>query len=106
MQLGNFKKASRYTRDLLQHDPYHERALMNQKYFDSVAVDEPDKFVDGEEEVELDPEHARYEQLCREPQPIVRSIHATYCTVYVLLPIAACVCLYVTSICIGLCNNV
>ena len=73
LQLGNLRKAARFTRDLLQHDPYHERALSNEKYFNQVASEEPDKFIDGEEDIEegVDSEHAKYEKLCREPQPIV-----------------------------------
>lgn len=65
------KKASRYTRDVLQHDPYHERALANQKYFDTLANSEPDNYVDGEVEEDVDPHHAKYERLCRESDPIV-----------------------------------
>ncbi len=66
------KKAARYTRDLLQHDPYHERALANQKYFQSLANEDSDKFNDAEEEQYVDPEHAKYEQLCRgDTEPIV-----------------------------------
>ena len=73
LQLGNLRKAARFTRDLLQHDPYHERALSNEKYFNQVASEEPDKFIDGEEDIEEDvhPEYVKYEKLCRKPQPIV-----------------------------------
>ncbi len=39
-----------------------------------MELDEPEKFIDGEEEEEVDQEHAKYEQLCREPKPIVSYI--------------------------------
>ena len=73
------KKAARYTRDLLQHDSYHERALANQKYFQSLANEDSDKFNDLEEQQYVDPEHAKYEQLCRgDTEPIVSNIHVSF----------------------------
>lgn len=68
------KKASRYTRDILQHDPHHERAITNQKYFATLAEEEPNNFIDGEVEEYVDPSHAKYEQLCREADPIVSDL--------------------------------
>lgn len=74
------KRAAQYTRELLQYDPYHERAINNKNYFERVAVDEPDKFIDGEKEVEDDSEHNKYEKLCREAPPLVSNL--LYCTCY------------------------
>jgi len=57
-------------------DPYHERALANQRYFESLKENSPDTFVDqgDEEKREQTSEHARYEALCREPKPIVSCV--------------------------------
>ena len=58
-------------------DPYHERALANQRYFESLKENSPDTFVDQgveEEKKEQTSEHARYEALCREPEPIVSCV--------------------------------
>ena len=52
-------------------DPYHERALRNQAYFDGLAADSPDKYIDNEKEEYVSEEHKAYEALCREPKPIV-----------------------------------
>ena len=75
IQLGNMKRAAQYTRELLQYDPYHERAISNKNYFERLAVDEPDKFIDGEKEVEDDSERNKYEQLCREAPPLVSNLY-------------------------------
>ncbi|XP_019849479.1 PREDICTED: prolyl 4-hydroxylase subunit alpha-2-like isoform X2 [Amphimedon queenslandica] len=73
--LGNIKKASQYTRELLQHDPSHERAISNREYFNRVSREEPDKFVDHEGVLDDESEHAVYEKLCREPAPIPSHLH-------------------------------
>ena len=72
------KRAAQYTRELLQYDPYHERAISNKNYFERLAVDEPDKFIDGEKEVEDDSERNKYEQLCREAKPLVSNLYIVH----------------------------
>ena len=57
-------------------DPYHLRALKNQAYFDRLAADSPDKYIDNEKEEYVSEEHKAYESLCREPQPIVSPLLA------------------------------
>ena len=52
-------------------DPTHERGLKNREYFDKMADEDPDKFLDTVEVEDEKSEHARYETLCRRPDPIV-----------------------------------
>ena len=40
-----------------------------------MAIEEPDKFIDGEKEVEDDSERDKYEQLCREALPLVSNLY-------------------------------
>ena len=55
-------------------DPYHERGLSNLAYFESIKLNSPEQFTDGEETNrtrEMTSEHERYQALCREAEPIV-----------------------------------
>ena len=55
-------------------DPYHERGLSNIAYFESIKLNSPEQFTDGEETnktSEMTSEHEKYLALCREAEPIV-----------------------------------
>ena len=45
--------------------------MANRDYYEKLSRENPDKFVDGEEEVVVDDERSKYEELCREPIQLV-----------------------------------
>lgn len=56
-------------------DPAFPRARTNLDYFTQILENEPEKYDVPQSNVtkrSLDPEHERYEQLCRQADPIVR----------------------------------
>ena len=94
-KLGNIKKATQYTRDLLQNgqllipfqfrvtlsdnilEPDHERALSNMAYFEKIRTEQPDLFADVEEveeQTEMLTERQIYEATCREGKPLVSKV--------------------------------
>ena len=93
-QLGNIKKATQYTRDLLQNgkthfvalfglfltmtiaEPNHKRALTNLAYFEGLRTNSTDKFTDAgtgndSEEESYTYQREVYEATCREGRPMV-----------------------------------
>lgn len=57
-------------------EPDHKRTESNVAYFQEELRNNPDRYnnyVDDDEKREVSTEHARYEELCRRPDPIVSS---------------------------------
>eukprot|EP00731_Ephydatia_muelleri_P003865 Em0002g41a len=77
-KLSNVKKAIYYTKMLLQNDPAFPRARTNLDYFTHILENEPEKYDMPQSNVtkrSQDPEHERYEQLCRQADPTPKGMH-------------------------------
>ena len=72
-RMGNIKRAKQFTRDLLQNDPEHERGRRNLVYFDNEIRENADSYAATEPAARsraISWEARRYEELCREGDPI------------------------------------
>lgn len=72
-KMGNLRRASQFTKDLLQNEPNHERARKNLGYYQQQLTDNADEYNVPEPRSrvrDLSEEMQRYEEFCREGKPI------------------------------------
>ncbi len=77
-EMGNLRRASQFTKDLLQNEPNHERAKKNLVYYQKELVENADQYDIPEPRSrvrDLSEEMESYEEFCREGQPIPRNQH-------------------------------
>ena len=77
-KIGNLRRASQFTKDLLQNEPSHERARKNLGYFQQELAENADEYDAPEPRSrvrDLSEEMQSYEELCREGKAIPRDQH-------------------------------
>jgi prolyl 4-hydroxylase len=77
-QLGDARSAMQHTKDLLQNEPEHERAISNLEFFEKEMSESPEKYkkVVVKRSREVHHETLQYEDICREAPPIPKE---NYC---------------------------
>lgn len=77
-RMGNIRRAKQFARDLLQNDPDHERGQRNLAYFENEIKENAAAYVATEpapRSRKIEHEMERYEELCRQGDPIPPEHH-------------------------------
>ena len=77
-ELGNLRRASQFTKELLQNEPGHERAKKNLVFYEQELKEHPDKHstLESNNRVRnISVEMQNYEEFCREGRPVPRDQH-------------------------------